>query len=118
MSKKFYVKEGEGEFVEVLPINKFASLLNITLTTARDCLTRKPDPDAEIPANRVRRPLKHIRDGCNVWVYASELSRYPFIRSSNVYHYVWNEEEGEWEKKLCEKCSYGQPCFSGQPCNI
>jgi hypothetical protein len=102
--RDFYTKNRRGEMVRVININDFARALRITLTTARDACTR--EPDEQMP---MRRRLQHIRDNATIWVAYDELTMYPFIRGSNVYHYR-RTKDGEYVKELCKECTFRQPC--------
>lgn len=60
------------------------------------------------------RPLAHIRVGSRLYIPKFEITGYPFCLSGpgavkDVYHYVLNEE-GEYVKKLCPECTFGQGC--------
>lgn len=79
--------------VDVVHISKFASMVNHSMPVIRQYLNRKVEGK--------QRPLKHIRDGCVVWIPLAEVEGYPFTKGSMVYH-------GD---KLCVQCSFGaEPC--------
>ena len=89
--------------VDVVHISKFASLVNHSMPVLRQYLTRKE--------NGKQRPLKHIRDGCVVWIPVAEVEGYPFTKGSAVYH----ADPETHQMKLCVQCTFGvEPCEANQ----
>lgn len=97
--RQFYVRNGDS-YIPVLTSTNFSSLLRISLANTRDACERPVD-------EWKRRPLKHFKDGNTLWIPSAELEGYPFVRGTSVYHYKQNEQ-GEWEKVLCEECTFTQ----------
>ena len=93
---RIYTHQG----IDFVHISAFAAATNHSISAARTLLSRDVLLDGE-GGTQKRRPIKYFRDGSTVWIPVAEIYGYPFIKSSNVYHY-----DSEGRKYLCETCTF------------
>lgn len=96
----YYIKHPDGQFVPYVHISVYAQATNHSMGATRSLLERHRVPNGEGGISK-RRPLKYIRDGSTLWIPTIEITGYPFIKGTNVYHYT---EDGK--RYLCEKCTF------------
>ena len=82
-------------------ISAFAAAVRHSYSNIRRMMEREQSEHGEGGALK-RRPLKYFRDGSTLWIPTVEITGYPFIKGTNVYHYT---EDGQ--KYLCTKCTFG-----------
>lgn len=97
MDMRVYTYEG----IPMVHISTFAAATRHGLPVTRTLLTRERVIGEVEGGVSKRRPVKYFRDGVTVWIPVAEITGYPFIRGTQVFHYDMNGE-----KHLCEICTY------------
>lgn len=97
------------EGIDVIHITEYANLCHRTVTSTRHLLE---------DGNNIRR-MKYFRDRSRLLIPVAEITGYPLTDSGpgnmdKIYHYMKNEETGEYERKLCTECTFGNKCKARQ----
>lgn len=97
-----YVDPETGSRTPLIHISAYAVATHHNITTIRTMLRRETVVQERCEGGaKKRRPLKYFRDGTTVWIPVQEITGYPFVKGTNVYHYT---ETGE--RYLCTQCTF------------
>lgn len=106
-----YVDPETGSRTPLIHISAYAVATHHNITTIRAMMRRETVvPERCEGGARHRRPLRYFRDGSTVWIPVKEITGYPFVKGTNVYHYT---DKGE--KYLCTQCTFTTtPCAANK----
>lgn len=94
-----YILDGEKYY----HISEFSKLVGLSVQAVRHLCFK---------GNAIRK-LEHCYDGSRVYIKATELTEFPFVKGGHasglrlIYHYH-QIEGGKWERYMCEACTYGK----------